>query len=467
MTDQTRATLASIWLLFFLHLPVLAQQVSNPREMLDIMQIDASQRRHFLDDRSVEEEVETLGRLLFRLPSFSEVDIDRWAKPIEDVAAMLRNPDSYRFEIFQIRGEVERVQSFDLLPESVPRLGFRRYFEVTIRHNEETSLVYTRTIPKRWMSDAPAAELRSENVIGQAVRFQGLLLKRGVDEAGKKLLVFAAPRINWHPSRPSEPLGVDADQVLIGQLGLDLDRLSELVQRSKMTGRDRECFYQALSAVRHTEPEQLLNLGRTEFEIARFIKTPEAATGELYTLSGTARRAIQIRVPDADIQERFGIDHYYEIEVFIPLERQVRFVDPQEPDDQEGKVFQDYPFVICVPTLPSGMEQGDDIRVPVTFSGFFLKLWAYESAFMTGGRARTAKPRLQQSPLFVGPTVLLGEQLSPQKSQLSLYIACLFVGLLSVIWFLLWRSSIQDRKASKRLFEKHEPSSGAFEMLGE
>ena len=99
-----------------------------------------------------------------------------------------------------------------------------------------------------------------------------MLLKRGLESGGeadglKKLLVFAAPRINWHPTEPSQQLGVTLDQVLLGQLGVDLDRLSDLVQRAKMTGQDRECFYQSLAAVRHAEPEQLTKLGRTEFDI--------------------------------------------------------------------------------------------------------------------------------------------------------------------------------------------------------
>ena len=51
------------------------------------------------------------------------------------------------------------------------------------------------------------------------------------------------------------------------------------------------------------------------------------------------------------------------------------------------------------------MERGDDIRVQVDFSGFFMKLWAYRSQFMSGDQPRSAAPRLQQSPLLIGPTV--------------------------------------------------------------
>ena len=452
-----RACIACVFVALLSSNLCLAQRVTNPREMLDIMQVDASQRKHFRDDRSIDDEVETLGRILFRLPRFAQVDVDRWTKTIDDLTAMQTNTDSYRFEMFDLRGEVTDFRVHHVIPENVPRLGFREYFSVAIQHDKTESIIYTRTIPQKWLD---AIERKPA---GETIRAQALLLKRNVNEKGEPQLIFAASRLNWHPSKPSGLFVTTQDQVLLGQLGMDIDRLSDLTQRSKMTANDRECFYQALSAVQHAEPEQLARLGKQEFDIARMIQHPESVGGELYTLHGVARRAIMIRVEDSDIRERFGIDHYYEVEVFIPMKRQVRFLDPNEPEDKEGKVFTDYPFVICVPELPPGMEQGDDIRVPATFSGFFLKLWAYETAFMSDGRARTAKPRLQQSPLFVGPTLTVGELYVPRKSQLSLYIASLFVGLLLFIWLLMWRSSVQDKQATKQLFRKHDPELGSFD----
>lgn len=459
-----RCTFFASMVLLCIPTMLYAQRISSPRAMLDIVQVDASQRKHFVDDRPIEDESETLGRVLFRLPRFAQADIDHWTKPIDEPDAMLRNPDSYRFEMFDVRGDVVTLQKLSVIPELVQRLGFREYYAVTVRHNDTQSIVYTRNIPNRWQS---ILESNPELPIGETIRAQSLLLKRGLDGDGKKSLFFAAPRLNWHPSKSSRQLGTTEDQVLLGQLGLDIDRLSDLVQRSKMTAQDRECFYQALAAVRLVEPEQLARLGRREFEIARMIQTPEQVTGELYTLHGLARRAIMIQVEDKDIRERFGIEHYFEIEVFMELDRKVRFVDPEDAKDAEAKVFNEYPFVICVAELPPGMEQGDDIRVPLTFSGFFLKLWAYETEFMSGGRARTAKPRLQQSPLLIGPTVTVGEQFAPQESQLSLIIACLFTACLGAVWLLLWRASVQDSRKSKQLFRKHDASEGAFDLLNE
>lgn len=434
--------------------------VANPREMLRLMQIDESYLRFFQDDTPIHAETEALEKLLFRLPSFAQVHLDRWSQPIENVDAVLLNPDSYRFEMHLLRGSVAEIRQIDVIPESRTRLGFDAYFEILLDHDETRSLIFARQIPRRWLP------LSEKQPVWQFVSVQAMLLKRTVLQQ-RPALVFAADRIRWHPQQQSDSLGVSNDQVLLGQLGLDVDRLADVVHKSPIIAQDRECFYQLMSAVRRVEPEQLAKLGRRTFDIAQFIQRPASASGELFTLEGTARRAIRIQVDDVDIRERFGISEYYEIEVFVPLEKQVRFLDPALPPDQEGKVFRDYPFVVCVPALPDGMTTGDDIRTPISFSGFFLKLWAYRTEFMSGGQQRTATPRLQQSPLFVGPTVVVDNGEVAEESQLSLYIAGLFLAALSITWFTLWRASVRDRVQMKTLLRKHEPTGNLDSIAGD
>ena len=234
---------------------------------------------------------------------------------------------------------------------------------------------------------------------------------------------------------------------------MDISRLAEVQHKKGIEATDRECFYQTLAAVRLAEPAQLTKLGRQQFDIARMIKSPQEVVGELYTLRGRARRAILVRVEDPDIQSRFGIDHYFEVDVFVPLDVNVRFDDPDDPD---GKLFTDFPFVVCVPELPAGMPTGDDIHVPISFTGFFVKLWAYRTEFMTGSR-RTDRPKLQLSPLLIGPTVITENREFQSAPYLGLFLATLFtVGLLA-IWFILWRTSVQDHRFAKTtLFRKHQ-----------
>lgn len=431
----------------------------SPREMLQVMKIDESLLSFFRDDRAVnDDEQEPLMKLLLRLPHFAQQDVDRWAKPIEDAQAILVNPDSYRFDMHALSGQVSEIERLSVLPELVPRLRFAHFYKVSLTDNELESTIYCRSIPRKWRD---AFEERT--FVGESVRVQGLLLKRMLDH-GKQVLVFAASRLNWHPTQPSRALAVSNDHVLLSQLGVDIDRFSDVVHKAGLESIDRECFYQCVAAVRMAEPDQLARLGSRRFDIARMIQTPSQVCGELYTLKGIARRAIRIQVDDVDIRSRFGIDHYYELEVFVPLEKQVRFLDPGESRDQEGKVFTDYPFVICVPQLPAGMQTGSDVRVPLTFSGFFVKLWAYRTEFMSGKQPRNASLKLQQSPLLIGPTVTLEVPPEQRESDLSVLISSLAVVSLMGIWLVLWRASIHDRARARQLFRKHDPQDPGFNL---
>ncbi len=43
---------------------------------------------------------------------------------------------------------------------------------------------------------------------------------------------------------------------------------------------------------------------------------PASQRGRLVLLSGSARDVLRVDVPDRDIQERFGIRHYYQVHLF-------------------------------------------------------------------------------------------------------------------------------------------------------
>ena len=433
---------------------------TGPRGMLRVMQIDDSQLQFIHDDRPLtNEEQETVLLLLFRLPSFNQVDVERWTQPIDDWQRLVARPEMFRYGFFEVRGDVIKIRQVDVLPEAALRVRFRRYFELTIQSGDRAALVVVRSIPSAWQQT-----LDHGRPIRESVRLHAMLLKRAHVE-DKPGLVFAASRVRWHPSQTSSIPSVTSDQVLLAQLGLDISRLEEVQHKAGMTAADRECFYQSLAAVQSTEPQLLAKLGRDTFDIAKMDRAPQQLAGELYTLRGRARRAVLVHVEDQDIRTRFGIDHYYEVEVFVPLQKNVRFVDPDDAEG-EGKLFSDFPFVVCVPKLPAEMPTGDNIHVPVSFSGFFLKTWAYRTEYMTGDRARTERPRLQWSPLLIGPTIVTEYQSFTPNPYLGVVLAAAFTVALLLIWFLLWRSSVGDREFAKStLFRKHELRAGDLRSL--
>ena len=428
----------------------------TPRDLLRIMQIDDSLLGQFIDDRPVEpDEREPLLRLLFRLPSFSQVDIERWTKPLAETKSLAAICSDHRFEFVEVRGVVERIELQTIIPELVERLGFSNYYRLTISHGTRVSLVFVRKLPTSW-----EANLRAGKEIREPVRVQGLLLKK--QQLGEKTgLVLAASQIHWFPQVPSKDLQTTNDMILLADLGVDIGPLADVRQRSTMRAEDRESFYQILAAVHHAEMTQFDKLARRQFDMGRMIQKPESVVSELYSVEGTARRAIRIEVQDTDIQARFGLDHYFEVEVFVPMKRSIRFVNEAD----EARIFRDYPFVFCVPELPDDMPLGDDIRVQVQATGFFLKLWSYRTEFMSHVRTREDRPAQQVSPLLIGPTVTPSRTDPSKESSLSLIIAILFVLSLFVVWILLWRAGIQDRRRAQQLFAKNLPSDTSFHDL--
>ena len=114
------------------------------------------------------------------------------------------------------------------------------------------------------------------------------------------------------------------------------------------------------------------------------------------------------------------------------------------------------------------MAIGDDIRVPISFSGFFLKLWAYRSEYMSSGRDRGEPAPLQLSPLLIGPTIVPDPGPPSSKSWLGPSLAIGFVGCLAAIWLILWRVSVFDRRFAKtKLYQKLRVDPEAWRSIEE
>ena len=86
---------------------------------------------------------------------------------------------------------------------------------------------------------------------------------------------------------------------------------------------------------------------------------------------------------------------------------------------------------------------------------------------MSQVRTGDNRPAHQLSPLLLGPTILPKQFTPPKATQLGLIAAVLFVISLLVIWFLLWRAGIQDRRRARQLFTKNLPPDASFESLRE
>jgi hypothetical protein len=220
---------------------------------------------------------------------------------------------------------------------------------------------------------------------------------------------------------------------VLGNLGVDAGLLDDVQPRGKIRAEEREAFYQIMQAVGKFAPsvyddiaKATLPAVRKEWEsklaaerdpkkkalaklaadraakglycVAPLFNEPESQIGHVIVVEGRARRAVRVEVGEkpgggqSDVARRFGIDHYYEMEVFT--------------DDS-----QNYPLVFCVRRLPENFATNGEVDVAVRVAGFFFKDWLYRTRHLSDaddgdGPSETGRP--QYAPLLIGaePTVL-------------------------------------------------------------
>ncbi|MDG2382930.1 MAG: hypothetical protein P8N76_14775 [Pirellulaceae bacterium] len=401
-----RRFLVIVWLsllassVFFTTSELFSQSsAQGPAEILQLFGMDKSTLRQFVDGTELSsDEHEPLIRLLSLLPRFDRLDLSRWSRPVETGATIANDPAVARGEFFRLRGWVCGIEEIELPSESSRRFDFDRFYQLEVRlsSEERSVLVCCRNVPAAWR--LPAA--RSVEI---PMSCEAMFVKNGLGETGSEQLVFVTDHVAWHPFEPDAQLGVSAGQALLGQAGMDVSLFADLSQAKPIGHTDRDCFYEMLWAVGRLDPSAMRQVAQVGFDIGQLLQHPRQEAGEFYLLQGVARRAFRVQVDDPDIRERFGLDHYYEVDLFLTLPRTLKLVDPS---DGEARYYQTYPVTCCVRQLPEGMPEGSEIRQEITVCASYLKLWSYKSRFAAGRAATKAgQKRRQVSPLFIARTV--------------------------------------------------------------
>ncbi len=436
----------------------------NPRAMFQMLGVDDSYFERLTDGTPIDAaQRESLLRILFGLRRFPLVDLERWALPYERMNSVIEHPD-HRGMIFRLRGRVLAIEPLKPTADQSERYEIDVYYRCRLQLEPSGPAVdvYTDKVPNQWKKgakpNAPAGAL-------------GILLKRTETSGDQSYLVFASPRLAWYPDNPLGRLGMD-----VGLLGAVEDKTASGLD----TPADREAFYQMLAAVGRAAPGELRseaerNMQRTpakwlwknqqgeeQYSVAPLFNEPASQRGRLVELLGTARRVEEIRVTDADIVARFGIDHYYQVSLFT--------------DDSQGN-----PVTFCLRELPIGMPYGNLPRYgeAVRIAGFFFTTWSYPVAraeaekgdsphlceapfgpfrqmgavpfFWLAEATGDAKMRRQLSPLLIGRSLAWYPTAKPASSNLpSIIIGILLLAATVVIWLMAWRSRLRQRKRLAR-----------------
>ncbi|OYV83004.1 MAG: hypothetical protein B7Z73_16600, partial [Planctomycetia bacterium 21-64-5] len=364
-----------------------------------------------------------LWRLLYAVRRFSLVDLHRWKQDVSPEKVQ-HDPGQMRGAVVAWRGSVTRVTVEELPTEVAERFNLPRYYrsELTIAEGSPPVVVYSLAVPRGWNIDGPL-DARTE--------VRGLFVRLTASEGAP---VVVARRLAWYP------------ETVLGDLDMDVGLFDELSARPDLTADDRECFYQLLAAAGRAGARQLARAVPKEGRnapVTPLFNQPDQQRGRLVELTGTARQAVLVRVDDADIVARFGIDHYYEIEVFT--------------DDSQGN-----PLTFCVRELPKGFPDGGTITEPVRVAGFFFKKWGYRQS-----EAAQERPGKQLAPLLIGrEPVWLETPPADQRFANGVFLV-LFVVLTVVLWLVVLRLSRSDTKFHKQVAQRFTPPpSGSLNEIG-
>lgn len=378
----------------------------------------------------------------------------------KDIAFELRafNRTEQRGALHHLEGTAEAIESVSLIQELQTRFEMDSLYFVAVKLNSgHRVLIITSVIPKKWKTGAS---------VSYPISADAFFLKYGpLDKQTDKPRhsYFIATRIAWHPNTP------------LGNLGMDYGLFDELDSKPIPPGRkipfpadctlnerNRECFYQELSAVKRAldpkkfaeikklaltqrdelwnmrDPRNVMTVERQSYPVESLFNDPIAQRGNLFWLTGRARRIVAIPVDASDVRARFGIEQYYNIYLFT--------------SDSA-----DNPIVINVLELPEGVQTGDgagfgvDLSVPC----FMFNTWMYRRADEAKGHA------YQLAPLLFAPKALKYEVQQSERSNVISNGILLLMALIIVYFFvrtLFAKPAPRVPKEENFQYKPHDPN---------
>jgi len=409
-------------------------------EILERYDVGPSQLEMLLSGQALSPaEEDVLVKILYHFPRLGLENIARWRERSADWDRVAAAPAEYRAKLFFLRGRAKRVERAELLPEQSRLYELQHYYRVTIDLDDSPyeAVVSVRVVPAAWPIGSP---------IDERTECDALFLKVGNGDAEKAPLLLVGQRVGWLPDRPEPQQHVGAPQVALAKLGMDIS-LWDTVRESKdhaLTAADREAFYRLLAVVGQPPAKSLLHAAAEQLDLVALLQTPAEHLGEILPVQGTARRITKVQVGDADVLARFGFDHYYEIDLFLPLAGPALRLG-NDPKAEKNAVFHNaFPATLLVRRLPPGLAEGENLHETVRADGVFFKTWTYRSKF--AGQFG----QLQPAPLFVaGEPELVAAPPAANALVGSLVTTALVLSLVGAALAAWWYHR-SDRRANRR-----------------
>ena len=409
---------------------LLAQPFETARQMLKLLNISDSDWRSFRDGQDlVPDDHEAAIKILFRLPQVGNQDVVRWSQPLTSWEPLLRDPESHRGAFFSLRGRVRSVKRVELSQQLVTLFGFDHYDVVEIQCADPPGIVIalTRTTPAAWTGPA---------TLDEPVELSGMFLKVAAPRANGTAYLFAAPHIRWLPDRPNDSLKMGPDQVWLASQGWDVSLLETVATRNRLPlgGEERDGFYELLSIAGRIPASEWAARAQ-DVPLVRMLQNPEQVQGQIVRCAGKLRKVTKVLVPDADIQQMYGIRFYYQLDVLLPVgDQAIAFRTEGTDQDSTGPVYRSvFPVTGCTLTIPEEWHAWVDaphVSQLVEFEGIFLKLWSYPNSLVTS----LDVDQRQFSPLLITGMPRRAAAMEAPETSGGMLVVLALLGVLTVIW---------------------------------
>jgi hypothetical protein len=419
---------------------LLSEPFENPRQLLRLLDIGESQLGSFVDGQPLgDDDQEALIRILYRVPQIDKDSIHRWQETQVPWQELMEHPSDLRADYYLIRGRISNVQEQTLSERLSELFKFDHYYRVTLTagDTDDRIVVCVREIPRAWLRTSPVSE---------RVRVSAMFLKVGASSDDATEFIFAAQRIAWLPDRVDPQMHIGESHVLLGDLDMDVGLFEFPQKRNRLPidESERECFYELLAATSDTNLDQMTSVAEA-MDLASLLQAPQRWHGRVVTIRGSVRRITQVLVEEPDIRDRFGIEHYYQLDVLVPLGEQRIEVQNQQ-GKAGGPIYQNsFPFTFCCTRLPESWQEfvgKERMNEPMVTPGFFFKLWSYPSAYV----AAYDTSQRQLSPMFIAiqPESPVAPKSFDRTSGWMIGVG--FLGALAFLWMVVWRLNHSDRK---------------------
>ncbi len=430
---------------------LLLAPFQTPRELLRLLDIGPSEWDKFVDGQPIAAtDEEVFLKVLFRMPQIGWDDIDRWAQHPVPWTRLRTEPRPHRGEFSLFEGRVHSVHKREVRGKLAGLFSLNHYYEVQIEVDPATRvIVCTRSIPQAW---------KDQTRLDERCRVTGMFLKMGVVSDDGPRFMFAARRIGWLPDHLASELGIGPAQVLLGDLGMDVGLFDAVRARNgkPINAAERECFYALLHAAGRASSGALARRA-IPLQLATVLQQPKRLHGDVLRLRGAVRRITRVVVNEPDIQQRYGIDGYYQLDILVPLrDEEIRITG--DAKEELGPVYRNnFPFTCCTLAIPpawEGLVGKEEANVAVVLDGFFFKLWAYSNPYVS-----SFDPKQRQlSPMLIlhEPAPAPAAQTDDRSMGFALGAGFLFV--LISIWGAVWVLGRSDRKHAGAVLQQRRES---------